>query len=76
MKTSSRYKKPAKTNRAPRGNVYEAPTFTAKLCNVVGKTTTLVLIDASKLPHCQWAKIEISARTSRGGHKKRNKQEH
>ena len=41
MKTSSRYKKPAKTNRATRGNVYEAPTFTAKHCTVVGKATTL-----------------------------------
>ena len=49
MKTGSRYKKPAKTNRATRGNVYEAPTFTAKHCNVVGKATAPVLSDTSTL---------------------------
>ena len=43
MKTSSRYKKPAKTNRAIGGNVYEAPTFTVKHYTVVGKTTAAVL---------------------------------
>ena len=73
LTTGNRYKKPAKTNRATRGNVYEAPTFTVKHYTVVVKATAPVLSDTSTLP---MSKIEISARTSKGGNKKRNKQEH